>query len=153
MVTLLSKVSNHFTLWRFHDKFLRTKVLISNFHLFSWFPLNDKRNSIIPKKCLLTTTNQLFRRENYVFTLESQRELRKRLFTSDEDQVILADGLKYGDSEKTWKNCAQKLDRKYSSSVRRRYKLLISGGVKGSKKWQLSEDKKLLEIIFKVGLI
>ena len=54
-------------------------------------------------------------------------------------------------SWKTWKNCAQKLDRKYSHSVRRRYKLLISNGAKGSKKWQLSEDKQLLKIILKVS--
>ena len=151
MVTLLSKVANHFTLWSLHDKLLRAKILTSSFHLFSRFPLNDKRNSLIPKTYLLATTNELFRRENFVFTLESQRELRKRKFTSDEDQVILADAETYGDSEKTWKYCAQKLDRKYSYSLRRRYKLLISNGAKGSRKWQLSEDKKLLEIILKVS--
>ena len=150
MVTLLSKVANHFTLWARHDQLLWTKILTSSFHAFSRFPLNDKRNSLIPKKYLLANTNELFIREN-VFTLESQRELRKRKFTNDEDQVILADAEAYGDSWKTWKDCAQKLDRKYSHSVRRRYKLLISNGAKGSKKWQLSEDKQLLEIILKVS--
>lgn len=149
MMTHLSKVANHFTLWPLFDKLSRTKILTSSFHLFSRLPLNDKRNSLIPKNYLLATANELFIRENFVYTLESQRELRKRKFTNDEDQVILADAETYGDSLKTWKDCAQKLDRKTSQIVRKRYMLLISNGSKGSRKWQLSEDKTLLEIILK----
>ena len=78
---------------------------------------------------------------------------KPRKYTEVEDQIILTHVKTYGDNPEAWKDCAKELRRDEWDGVRNRWYLtLMANGEKGLKKWQLSEDKKLLEFIFKVSL-
>ena len=77
---------------------------------------------------------------------------KHRKYTEVEDQLILTHVKTYGDSPETWKACANQLGREQWQNVKGRYLTLMANGGKGKKKWQLSDDIKLLDFIFKVRL-
>ena len=56
----------------------------------TFIPLNDNQKHLIPIKYLFAARNKPFKGEDFVFTPESQRKLRKRTFSDDEGQVILS---------------------------------------------------------------
>ena len=77
---------------------------------------------------------------------------KRRKYTEEEDQIILTHAKTNGDNPEAWKACAENLDRERWENVRNRYMLLRGNGGDGWTKWQLFDDEKFLDFIFKVSL-
>ncbi len=75
------------------------------------------------------------------------------LYSKEEDQIILEEVAKCGETLETWKNLASKLERSYPSTIKRRYILLTHGKTFYQGRWNSTEDKILIEALFhgKVG--
>ena len=88
----------------------------------------------------------------YQYILIKEPNVRGR-FTPEEDKIILHNVGKNGCSYKAWANTAKQLGRGCPESIKIRNDFLALNKEKKLKKWKLVEDKKLLEIIFRVKQI
>lgn len=84
--------------------------------------------------------------------LLTNKQSTSRKFTPEEDELILDYIKRYGDTLETYKTVAKKLGRNYHQAINERHKLLTSNLSKTPLKWSLSDDKNMLEILFKVSL-
>ena len=118
---------------------------------------NEGRGSktwrIIAKQLDIDSPDAIKRRHNML----SKKKLQKwellelsRVFTPEEDEIILDAVEKHGCCSNTWENIANQLDRDSPDSIKCRHEFLTKSKEKKMKTWKLLEDKKLLEILFKV---
>ena len=71
-------------------------------------------------------------------------------FTEEEDRMILSEVQTYGDNLKTFKNLCEKLNRRFSNTIRARFEWLQNKPSKQTGPWSFNEDQILIENIFQV---
>lgn len=86
--------------------------------------------------------------------LVKHKEKNYGKYTRKEDDLIIEYVTKYGDNVTTFKDLADKLNRPWPRGIWNRYhKFLINRPAKPPGKWSISEDKKMMEILFQVSLL
>ena len=145
----------------------QVSVLIGRRQLGFKVPINSQK-SFQPQISLGTTLHLLepdYLQSNFITKSHKSTQAKneksdvkriKRHFTPEEDQKLVEHVNKHGKSTTSLKDIAKTLDRSYKSVYRRSSKLLSNNEFETNsdpKEWDYSQEKKLVDFIFKVRKI
>ena len=117
-------------------------AVITNFLLPS-FPFSTE-----PKKYQSTTEGK----KNITKSLKLPSEHKRRVYTKEEDELILEKVQRLGkDNPETWKSLAKDLDVEKSHDIRRQYDSITSRDTKEIKRFTEEDDQLILSYVSKNG--